>query len=146
MCSWFSPERKWLLLAYCVFMLKSLLLRIQCKAFWSVHLSGCSCGWAVCGEAHRNIAVKGTAALPSWLLLLRQQVQHPWWQDVLGPFQLEGTYGVGVRSLEEKDTKLGAVFFFFLRLCFLTFHLLLLNVAAFVYSRAWWSCAVTEEI
>lgn len=59
---------------------------------------------------------------------------------MLGPFQLEGTYGVGVRSLEEKDTKLGAVFsfpfFFFLRLCFLTFRLLLVNVAAFVYLRA----------
>lgn len=32
---------------------------------------------------------------------------------MLGPFQLKGTYGVGVRSLEEKDTKLGAVFSFF---------------------------------
>lgn len=31
---------------------------------------------------------------------------------MLGPFQLEGTYGVGVRSLEDKDTKLGAVFSF----------------------------------
>lgn len=35
--------------------------------------------------------------------------------------------------------------FFLLRLCFLTFHLPLLNVAASVYLRAWWGCTVTKE-
>lgn len=64
-----------------------------------------------------------------------------------GSFSAEGNlWGRGEEPWGKGYKTRCCFFFFFLRLCFLTFRLLLLNVAAFVYLRAWWGCAVTEEI
>lgn len=149
----FSPERKSLWVAYCVFIavLKSFSSWTHCYTVLSLHPAWGSSGGARCWEAHRSVAggctERVTVALPSWLLLPRQRNPKSVVVGCTGFFSGGGSRqggGWGSACLKEDGMDWSADAFCW-GSSFWPSPLPLPNVAALIYWRVRRGWAVAEE-